>query len=204
MIRRDFLAWDMSNATSEQRVGPAAVSGAVAGAIAWGLGYAVTYLAASQQVEQALSDLNAFVNLIGGSEVPAWKAVGWLYLNAHMVSLRVVGAPGGTRTYDLLGESDSGNAALLYLVPPLAILVVAAVAVSVAGARDLVSGAIGGGAAAVGYFAVTVVVAVVTRHSLGGGIVALVPLGIAAVLAGVVYPVVCGSVGGALAGVLRS
>lgn len=194
----------MSNATSDRRVGPAAVSGAVAGAVAWALGYAVTYLVARQQVERALSDMNAFVGLIGGNEVPAWKAVGWLYLNAHMVSLRVVGMPGGARTYDLLAESDGGNATLLYLLPPLAILVVAAVAVTVAGARDLVSGAVGGATAAVGYLVVTAAVAVVTRHTLGGGVVALMPLGPAVVLAGVVYPVVCGSVGGALAGLLRS
>ena len=194
----------MSNATTDSRVTLAAVSGAVAGAVAWALGYAVTYLAASDQVEQSLSDLNAFVGLVGGNEVPAWKAVGWLYLNAHMVSVRVVGAPGGTRTYDLLAESGSGNAALLYLVPPLAIAVVTAVAVSLAGVRDLVSGAIGGTSAVVGYGVVTAAVAVVTRHSLGAGIVAFSPLGIAVVLAGVVYPAVCGSVAGALVGVLRS
>ncbi|MFC5971843.1 SoxR reducing system RseC family protein [Halomarina salina] len=194
----------MSNATSNSRLGPAAVSGAVAGAVAWVLGYAVTYLAASERVQDALTDLNAFVGLVGGNEVPTWKAVGWLYLNAHMVSVRVLGAPGGPRTYDLLAESESGNAALLYLVPPLAILLVTAAAMWLVGVRDLVSGAIGGASAVVGYGVVTAAVAIVSRHALGAGIEAFSPLPNAVVLAGVVYPVVCGSVAGALVGLVRS
>jgi hypothetical protein len=193
----------MSIRTSKQSLVPTAVSGAVAGAVAWLLGYALTFLAAGRQVEQALSDLNAFVGFVGGNQIPTWKAVGWLYLNAHMVVLRISGLPGGTQTYDLIAESDGGNAALLYLVPVVVLLVVVAVAVAVTGARDAVSGAVGGAGAVVGYFLVTAVLAILTAHSLGGDVRAAPALVSALLLAGFAYPLVLGSVAGALVGLVR-
>lgn len=194
----------MSAGTSDSRVGTAAVGGAAAGIVAWILGYAVTYVAAGQQVENSLADFNSVVGLVGGNEVPTWKAVSWLYLNAHMVVVRATGLPGGPRTYDLIAESDSASAVYLYVLPPLVLLLVVGIVVALSGARDLVSGAIGGGAAVVGYFAATAAMAVLTVHTFTGDVrvaSALVP---ALLLAGVVYPLVCGSVAGALVGLVRS
>lgn len=194
----------MSTRSSNRSLAPTAVSGAVAGAVAWLLGYAATFLAASQQVERSLSDLNAFVGFVGGNQIPTWKAIGWLYLNAHTVVVRITGLPGGTQTYDLIAESEGGSAALLYLVPVVVLLVVVAVAVVVAGARDAVSGAVGGAGAVVGYVLVTAVFALFTAHTLGGDVRAAPALVPALLLAGFAYPLVVGSVAGALVGLVRS
>jgi hypothetical protein len=180
--------------------GRAVATGAAAGVVAWVLGYAVTYLVARARVREVLSDLNAVVGFVGGNEVPAWKVVGWLYLNAHTVAARVIGVPGGTRTYDFLAASG-GDASLLYVLPPLVLLAVVGVAVAAAGPRDAVSGAAAGAASALGYLLVTTVAAVVTSHGFVGGIrvePAFVP---ALLLAGIAYPVVVGGAAGALVGV---
>ncbi|MFD1513706.1 hypothetical protein [Halomarina rubra] len=193
-----------SRSASDRRVGSVAAGGAAAGVVAWLLGYAVTFLAAGDQVEQSLADLNSIVGFVGGSEVPTWKAISWLYLNAHMAVIRVTGLPGGSRSYDIIAESDSANAPLLYVLPPLAILLVTVAVVAIAGARDVVSGAVGGAAVVVGYFLVTGVVALLSAHSFGGSVTVAVALVPALLLAGFAYPLVCGSVGGALVGLVRS
>lgn len=193
----------MSQTASERRRGTAVATGAAAGVVAWVLGYAVTYLVAQSRVRDALSDLNAIVGFVGGTEVPAWKAVGWLYLNAHTVAVRVIGIPGGTRTYDLIAETG-GDASLLYALPPVVLLVVVGVAVAIAGPRDAAGGAAGGAASALGYLLVTAAAAVLTAHGFVGGIriaPAFVP---ALLLAGVAYPVVAGGVVGALVGLRGS
>ncbi|MWG34225.1 transporter [Halomarina oriensis] len=194
----------MSTHSSDRSLVSTVVSGGVGGAVAWLLGYALTHLAASRQVERALSDLNTFVGVVGGNEIPTWKAVGWLYLNAHTVVLRITGLPGGTQTYDLIAESEGGSAALLYLVPVVVLLVVVAVAVAVSGARDAGSGAVGGAGAVVGYLLVTAVFALLTAHSLGGDVRAAPALVSALLLAGFAYPLVVGSVAGAVVGLVRS
>jgi hypothetical protein len=192
----------MSTLPSDRSATAAAASGAVAGVVAWSLGYAVTFLLAGQRVEAALSDLNAFVGLVGGNEVPTWKAVGWLYLNAHTVVLQVGGLPGGTQSYDLVAESG-GDATLLYFVPLVALVVVTAVVVAAIGVRDAATGAIGGAGAVVGYLLVTGLVTFLAGHSFGGGVTAA-PAPVAALfLAGFAYPFTLGSFTGAIVGALR-
>jgi hypothetical protein len=187
---------------SDSRVTTAA-SGLVTGIVAWALGYAVTYLATGRRIEEVLSDFNAVVGLVGGTEVPTWKAVAWLYLNAHMVVVRVTGLPGRTRTYDFIAESG-GSAPLLYVLPPVVVLVVVGVAVALGGVDDARSGAVAGGACTLGYLPVTALAALVSGHAFGAGVSATPAFVPALLLAGLVYPVVAGAVAGAFVGAVRS
>jgi hypothetical protein len=56
---------------------------------------------------------------------PVWKAVDWVYLNAHGVPMRIMSEPGAYTSINPLFES---GVAWLYLVPPVACLVGGAVA----------------------------------------------------------------------------
>ncbi|PSP96536.1 hypothetical protein BRC94_12105 [Halobacteriales archaeon QS_5_70_17] len=120
--------------------------------------------------------------------------------NAHFADVRVRGM-GGARTFDLLSRAGS-QADLLYLLPPLALL--AAGAVAAAGVRTPRAGAIGGAATTAGYLLATVAAALVSNHEFGGGIAAGVPLGPALLLAGVAYPLVFGTAGGAAVAAVRA
>lgn len=176
------------------------IVGSAAGAAAWLVGYAGTYLAAADRVERRVDGLNIGVDFLGGTPLPPWKAISWLYLNAHFADVRVRGV-GGARTFDLLSRAG-GQADLLYLLPPLVLL--AAGAAAAAGARTLRAGAIGGAATTAGYLLATVAAALASNHEFGGGIAAGVPLGPALLLVGVAYPLVFGTAGGAAVAAARA
>lgn len=178
------------------------VAGAVAGAVAWLIGYAVTYLAAADRVEERVGGLNIGVDFLGGAPLPPWKAVTWLYVNAHFAEVRVRGM-GASRTFDLLATAG-GEAELLYLLPPLMLLGAGAAAAVAGGAGTLEAGAVGGAATTAGYLLATVVGGLASNHGFGGGIAVDVPVVPALVLAGVVYPLVFGTAGGAAAAAARS
>lgn len=97
----------------------------------------------------------------------------------------------GTRTENFVA-SEGGSLALLYLLPPLALL---------AGADAPTPGAGSGALVAVGYLPLALLGAVLFRFSVGDGAVAPDPV-TAVLLAGLVYPLVFGGVGGAVAGAI--
>lgn len=180
----------------------AATAGALAGAGAWIVGYAVTYLAAGARVEEVVSGVNIGVDFIGGASLPPWKPIAWLYLNSHFVDARVRGM-GGRRPLDLL-TAAGGEAELLYLLPPLVLLLAGGAAAGAAGLETPRSGAAAGAATLVGYLPATVAGALLSNHGFGGGITVGVPVGAALLLAGVAYPLVCGTVGGVTVAAVRS
>jgi hypothetical protein len=150
------------------------------------VGYLVTYLSQRGAVTGRLRAINAVADLLGGDPVPIWKAVGRLFYNAHFVPTTVPGL-GGPQTENFV----AGGPTLLYLVAPLALLAAGALAARAAGPEPWLAG----GLVFAGYLPLAVLGAIGFGYGVGDGAVA--PDLVAAVLlAGVVYPVAFGAVGG--------
>ena len=173
---------------------------AVAGVGAYLLGYLLTYLTQSGAVRERVSGLNVLVDLFGGEPVAVWQGVGWYFYNAHFVST-VVPSFGGTRTVDLIASADA-NLAYLYVLPPLALLAAGAAGAFLADAAEATDGAVAAVGVVPAYFLLAVGGAFVFAYG-GGDAGSVHPEYVtAALLAGLVYPVVFGGIGGALGGVV--
>lgn len=189
---------DSVEATPTERASIAA--GAVAGAVVYVVGYLVTYLWRGGSVEESLQAYNAVVDFLGGDPIPAWQAVGWLYYNAHSVAFTTPALGGGRTAQNLVAD---GNAPmLLYLVPVVVLLLAGFVVVRYADAADAESGARAGVTVTAGYAVLAVVGLFVFRYSVGDATVH-VDYALGVLLAGVVYPVVFGALGGVLGAVTR-
>lgn len=190
--------------------------GLFSGVTTFFLGFAVTYAWVASEVESALSGANAVVALFGEATIPTWKAVGWVFYNAHLVALEIP-MPGGAVSRDLIAAE--GGSVGLYLVPPvlltLAGWLVARTAYDLGGSRvglpatdaddgssvSVTDGARAGAAIVVGYLLVAVAGAFALSADAFGATVGPDLLGAAAV-AGLLYPVLFGALGGAVAVVL--
>lgn len=190
--------------------------GLLSGVATFFLGFAVTYALVAREVEAALSGVNAVAALFGEAAVPTWKAVGWAFYNAHLVALEIP-MPGGTVSRNLIAAE--GGSVALYLVPPalltLAGWFVARTAYDLGGSRvgvppteadggssvSITDGARAGAAVVVGYLLVAVAGAFVLSADAFGATVGPDLLGAAAV-AGLLYPLLFGALGGAVAVVL--
>lgn len=172
------------------------VESAVAGVAAWGLGYAFTYLLVATDIEA--SPLNRLIEFFGG-ESATYELVGWVFYNAHLVdvSYSEVGIFSPPRSF--IG-GENGFTALLYLIPP-ALLLVSGLAVGrYRGVRGTNDGAMTGALLAPGYLILSIVGVFLFTVSVGdaSGAPDLIP---AILIAGVIYPVVFGAIGGVLASV---
>lgn len=174
--------------------------GTVGGAIAFVLGYLLTYLWQGPGVRETLADINAIIELVGGQTIPVWKAVAWIFYNAHAVPLRFPSLGPGSGSRSLIG--GGGAPTLLYVLPPLVLLLVGAGVAWWAGSRDLTEGAIAGGSMVVGYLLLAVIGVFVFRYTIQDAFIGP-QLVMSALIAGIVYPVVFGAIGGGLAGELR-
>jgi len=173
--------------------------GALAGVAAYLLGYLLAGVLASGDVPESLRDV-----------VPTWKTTGWYFYNAHFVDLTStlqIGGASGAATGSLIEGSDSGTVQLLYVVPPIAAaLTGAALFRWLGGDADLAGGAARGALVVVGYLPLAIVGAIVTGHTVETGVPFVEVSGTiepqlmpAILLTGVLYPVVFGAVGGAVA-----
>jgi len=163
--------------------------GAAAGAAAWVLGYLCTYLITSSDIQNSL--IGQF------TDIATWKAVGWVFFNAHFVDT-VVDLPvvGGATSF--VG-GENGFTILLYVVPPLLLLAAGLAVGRYAGADDAASAAVGGASLVIGYGLLSIVgVFLFPTENVSPDPVTGV------LLAGVVYPVVLGAVGAAIAGATSS
>lgn len=174
------------------------VAGAAGGVAAYVLGYLFTYVTQRGRVEEQLQGFNFFSDLFGGDPIPAWQGVGWLFYNGHFVDTEIPSLVGGARSVSLIAEADGGSLTALYVVPPLLLLVAGVVAARVAGAAEPADGAGSGALVVAGYLPLAVIGAFLFRYSIGEGAVAP-DLITAVLLAGVVYPVAFGAIGGAAA-----
>jgi hypothetical protein len=170
-------------------------TGAVAGAAAYALGYLLTFVWQSGGVDERLRAFNFVAELLGGDVIPTWKGVAWLFYNAHFVSTNVP-ALAGSRTVNFISSGEFP--ALLYVVPPLFLGVAGLAAARYVAAADPGDGARAGATVAVGYLPLAVGVALASTYSVGEN--SLAPeLLTAVLLAGVVYPLAFGALGGVLA-----
>jgi hypothetical protein len=179
----------MSVSVGDREV-PLAV-GAAAGAVAEVVGYVFVFLITSGSIRE--SPLRQAFEALGG-DLPTWKAVGWVFFNAHFVRTQFDLPIVGTRTSTAIG-GDGGFSAVLYVVPPL-LLVAAGLAVGQY--RDIdepVEALLG----TVGILAGYLVLVVVDLVAFGAGSDAGPVLGTGVLLAGLVYPAVFGTVGGLIA-----
>ncbi|WP_135824284.1 transporter [Halorussus ruber] len=170
--------------------------GAIGGASAWLVGYLVAYVWKAQAVSESLRGVGFVSELLGGEAIPAWKGVTWLFLNAHFVATRIPTIAGGTRTTNFV--TGEGGSTLLLALPALLLVVSGAVAAYGRGGGPL-DGAKTGGSVVLGYLPLSTGAAFLTSHAIGDTQAAISPDPVTAILlAGAVYPLVFGSVGGAL------
>lgn len=174
-------------------------TGAIAGSGAYLLGYVFTYLLVGGDIRESLG--NRVVEVIAGQDV-TYQAVGWVFYNAHLVpTVFEVDAPvfGGSSSVDLVSQVDAFSA-VLYLLPVL-LLFGAGLAVGRRhlGTADPAAAAKAGATVVVGYFPLAAAGALLVRvqndaSSAGPDLL------LAVVLAGLVYPLVLGALGSAVAG----
>ncbi|MCU4742009.1 hypothetical protein [Natronoglomus mannanivorans] len=170
--------------------------GAIAGAVAWVLGYLVTYLVVIDRVQ---GDWQAELLQFVTDDASDWKIVGWLFYNAHNVEIRMPNVTFGIFTVENQNfvAADDGSLWLLYLVPPVLLLLAGALvaATSEASLRNSSDAAIAGATVAVSYLVLAVGSLFLFGVTVGEDTIRpdTIP---AVLLAGVVYPVVLGATGG--------
>ena len=173
--------------------------GAAAGAGAYLVGYLVVYLLTARAYRESLA--GRLLELLTG-EPGAWKLVGWTLYDAHAVRSTVPVPFGGRETVSLIGRVDAVPVALYLL--PVAVLLAAGAAVAIlAAGQGPRRGAVAGATVVAGYLPLAVAGAFLFAVEVGDGS-AGPTLVTAVALAGLVYPLVLGSLGGALAGTARS
>ena len=172
------------------------VAGAAAGAAAYVVGYLFAYVTQAGAIEDQLAGFNLFADLFGGDPIPTWQAVGWVFYNGHFVDTKVPSLVGGSQLTNLISQADGGSLTLLYVVPPVLLILAGLVASRVAEAAEPADGAKAGAFVLAGYLPLAVIGALLFRYSVGDGTVAP-DLVTAVLLAGAVYPAAFGAAGGA-------
>ncbi len=169
------------------------VVGAAAGLLVWILGYVLTYLLSATEMDDSV--INGFVRFAEG-ESATYELVGWVFYNAHFVSVRYVNVP-ISLPRNFIGGED-GFSVVLFLIPPLLCLAAGLALGRFRGIADTAEGAITGALVFPGYLVPSVAGVFLFEVTVGdaSGAPALLP---AIVLAGILYPVVFGAVGGAVA-----
>ena len=169
------------------------VRGAVAGAFAFIIGLLIAFIIGGVAATR-LAGVGPF-----GGTIPEWKATIWVYFDAHFV---------GTRTAELFGPDgrlwSGGELVLtvslleieyLFVVPVVVLVLVGALLASRLECTEGRDGMMIGMSLVFGYFPLVVIGLLVSMHFGTGPS----PLR-AVVIAGVVYPVFLGAIGGFLAG----
>lgn len=173
---------------------PPIVPGAIAGVFAWLVGYVFTYALTGTDLRE--SGLNAIIEFTGG-ESAAYELVGWVFFNAHFVDVVYTGIGQGLPASFVGGEE--GFTVLLFLVPP-ALLFAAGLGLGrYYGVTGPNRGAITGVLVVPGYLVLSVFGAFLFRVSALGATGEPEFL-TAILLAGIIYPLVFGGLGGAVAG----
>ncbi|QCC48851.1 transporter [Halobellus limi] len=165
---------------------------ALGGVLSYVVAYAITYAVTGQRIANSLASR---VLEIATGDPGTWKLVGWVFYSAHYVTSEIPGLFGSTAV-NLVGRGDTFPAAL-FLLPPVA-LAVAGGLVAVAGrAETPLAGAVGGASVTLGYLPLAIAGAFLFAISVGDS-TAGPTLVTAILLAGLVYPLVFGGIGGAV------
>lgn len=167
--------------------------GAVGGVAAYVVGYLLTYVWHSDTAREMLRGINFFLEFFGGEPIATWKAVGWLFYNAHFVAVTHPTFGRGQGQTNFIASGDVS--VLLYAVPLVLVLVAAAVIAYTSDAEAPAAGGLAGSLVVVGYLPLALIGVLVFRATRDGATIAIDPVtGI--LLAGIVYPVVVGAIGG--------
>lgn len=171
-------------------------TGAVGGVVSYAVGYLAVYMLTASDIQ------NSFVGRLlefATGESAAWKVVGWVFYNGHFVDTTVPGLL-GTSSVNLITEVDAFSA-LIYVIPPVLLLLAGLAVGRVTDATTPFDGAKAGAAVTVGY-AVAAVVGTFL-FAINTGDAAIAPDRVTGILlAGIVYPAVFGALGGAVSGVV--
>lgn len=159
--------------------------GAAAGAAAELVGYALVFIITSGSIRDNI--------LRQATDIPTWKAVGWVFFNAHFVETMIDLGFLGTGTGSFIG-SDNGFTQLLYAIPPL-VLVAAGLAVGQYGDIDEPVEALTSVVGVVLGYLVFVLGALFLFQADGTGPV----FATGVLVAGLVYPLVFGTIGALVA-----
>ncbi|WP_226483066.1 hypothetical protein [Natrinema amylolyticum] len=178
--------------------GSSVAASAGLGVFAAVIGYLLTYLLVGSEVRETFGD-----------DIPEWKGVAWYFYEAHMVDIEAtsrIGSFGGTRVLDLIGESSTASADLLYALPPLVLVAVGAFLALRWTVTDLGDAVVAGAPVTIGYAVVLglgAVVAEANTEASALGIEATGSIGPvllpAVVLGGILYPLVFATAGAAIA-----
>jgi len=168
---------------------------AVAGLVAFVLGYVLVYALTISTVRESF--LTGVAEAFG-DEGADWKIVGWLFFNAQFVTTTVTVdlgfLGGGTDAVNFIAESD-GLSTILYLIPPALLTAAGLATARLDGATETARALRLGPSVALGYLPLSVAGALLFTISVGpdsGGSPTLLT---AVALAGIVYPVVFGTLG---------
>lgn len=174
--------------------------GAVAGLCAFIASYGITYGWRAPAVADSLRGVNVLATLLGVDAIPTWKGVAWVFYGAHGVATRVPTPGGGTELVNVIEQSGDGTVALLYVLVPVVLVLAGAVTARLSGTRSPAAGATAGATVVVGYVVPAVGGIVIAAHAIGDTGASIAPDPVAGVLlAGLLYPVACGALGGAMA-----
>jgi hypothetical protein len=179
--------------------------GSVLGALAFAAGYGVLYLVKSSAINDYISSSAGMLSSYGiGGTPPTWKFAGWLYYTAHNLELEIAAsAAGQSQTTTQSMQSNPVWDGWLLALPAIALIAAGAYVTYSRHIRDSETAAKYGVTVIPGYFAAVVAGAFVFAWTIqvsGGGVTGELsmkpPLTNAALIAGVIYPVVFGGIGG--------
>jgi hypothetical protein len=160
---------------------------------AWIISYVFTYLLVATDIES--SPLNQLIEFFGG-ESATHELVGWVFYNAHFVDISYTGIGLLSPPGSFIG--GDGFTPLLHVIPP-ALLFIAGLALGrYAGVTELDQGAITGALVVPGYLLASLIGVFVFTVDIGDASGAP-EFASAVLIAGVVYPVVFGALGGVIA-----
>lgn len=165
--------------------------GSIGGALAWLSVYLITFLLYGPRIADDVIS----------NAVEAWRIAGLVFFNAHAVSTEIR-QPFDVNTQNFLAAD--GTAQVLYLLPPIAIALAGLfVAHRTEPSQDLTANLQAGAAVVFGYSFLSVIGLVVFEAASGVTVFRPEPVG-AVLVAGVLYPLVFGGLGGLGAAFVRS
>ncbi|WEL18065.1 putative membrane protein [Halorhabdus sp. SVX81] len=184
--------------------------GLAAGVIAYVLGYGVIAISKSDAIDSASGVFGILSQFAGQIDYPTgWKLAGWVFYRAHNVDILFESS--GTESSNPIAFTETVFwEPWFFAVPVIALALAGAVVAYATAARSTTAGAVAGGSVVLGYIPVVAVGAVVTGWSTAsdGSFMSfeasagpdLLP---ALLVAGFIYPLVVGGIGGSIAGAIR-
>lgn len=193
-----------STRTQTDSTGFPLLPGAAGGVVAFLVGYLITFIVKSGEVSEALGGGAGDFSGLGVSPPGDWQIIGWFFYQMHNVAIEIsLTIAGQSQTETIPTNPETW----LLAVPVVLLLAAGFVIAKNAGASTVEDGVKAGVTTTVGYFVLAILFAFLTTWSVseGGGSISFGPNILrAALIAGVAYPAILGSLGGILASTTES